>query len=499
MEWVVPFVIVVGSICVTLCCLTAAYRVSKEEAFKKMVRRWIDTGKVVRASHLAQKPAPPLPEFLRDASDEDAISMHGLTPREELVIEEQKKSGGMWLASRARLLMDRKGDIEQRVRLRVERARSVNMETLKARISSPREGDFGASPGLSENSTLDDPSTSPVTDASPLIDSPCNPQAKRMFGSPGSGFRVRPSIATPPNRSRPDSGYRSRVTPPSRPGSGYRSRPTPPSRPGSAAKYIAEHIADDDNEGDVLAIVEDDGGGAIGAAAAAQVDYMAARPGSAKQVTPPSRKAPVLEKRPKSAFAKSAERAAPVLDLETKVSDFDEEELVLSDDEAETRNRAALERARSSRSKPRIRKTAFPWEAPDEKPSPSAWEAEEKPSPVPSWDDQPSADVVMSPGPPVYDDRSLREYYDEADGDDEPLSETSSVDETELAAALNTPAPAVATSPLKNSPSSPKLQKSPSRWDGMRAAPLPRAAPVAPPQRDAPQLPPQRNAPILEI
>ena len=251
-------------------------------------------------------------------------------------------------------------------------------------------------------------------------------------------------------------------------------------------KYIAEHIADDDNEGDVLAIAEDDGGGAIGVAAAAQVDYTAARPGSAKQVTPPSRKAPVLEKRPKSAFAKSAERAAPVLDLETKVSDFDEEELVLSDDEAETRNRAALERARSSRSKPRIRKTAFPWEAPDEKPSPSAWEAEEKPSPAPSWDDQPSADVVMSPGPPVYDDRSLREYYDEADGDDEPLSETSSVDETELAAALNTPAPAVATSPLKNSPSSPKLQKSPSRWDGMRAAPLPRAAPVAPPQRMRP-------------
>ena len=118
---------------------------------------------------------------------------------------------------------------------------------------------------------------------------------------------------------------------------------------------------------------------------------------------------------------------------------------MLSDDEAETRNQGhLLERARSSRTSPH--RTAFR-EALTEKPSPSAWRPRK--SPVLHGTIQPSADVVIIAGTPVYDDRSLREYYDEADGDDEPLSETSSVDETELAAALNTPAPAVATSPLK--------------------------------------------------
>ena len=198
-----------GLVICTACCCSCCYHLqhakAEDSAFSEMIQRAEEEGHIIRASALdSPRPTESSPQ---DSDPRDAQSPkapHRPAPMLQTVevdlddamrdqenrgnddaTADSKKPFSLVAATRARLQLDKRTNLEQRARQRGERARSLNRTRLSEAIAAVPSWD--KSPASTREQR--------VLERSPCVDKTESGSAPGvMSGSPRSGYRVRPIL-----------------------------------------------------------------------------------------------------------------------------------------------------------------------------------------------------------------------------------------------------------------------------------------------------------------
>ena len=202
-----PLSLLVLFIC-TACCCRCWYQVqhakAEEEAFSEMIQRAEEEGQIVRASTLESPRPTNSSEECDPRAAQSPVAPHRPAPMLKTVEVElddamrdqenrgnddatadTKKLFSLVAATRARLHLDKRTNLDQRARQRGERARNLNRTRIAAAVAAVPSWDHSPTSAREQR----------IVERSPCVDKTESGSVPgRMSGSPRSGYRVRPAL-----------------------------------------------------------------------------------------------------------------------------------------------------------------------------------------------------------------------------------------------------------------------------------------------------------------